>query len=219
MVSAVVYRVGGFDVFGATESQIRNRVICGETAAEAEAHESRVVSKVRRIDGSTAAEEFSLELGVATGFAGDEGGVEVVDPFPNQAMHSVDAVDVSKCFWFPLFDGLIGATVPFEDAGVVAFFFAAIDIGFAGESNEFPFGYGWEAFAFPASIGATGEPRNVDGRKVFDGFGVWAKIKIACPVVQIGFVCENGFNLRATPGRVGGDEFQEFPVGNRAGVD
>src|SRR5262249_33957476 len=82
----------------AAEAEIMNGVAGFQAAAESVTHERGEISAVLGAFGAAAAEQLTVQSCVPTRIAGDEGGVEIGDPFPNQAVQIADAVKVGRPF-------------------------------------------------------------------------------------------------------------------------
>src|SRR5690606_33633142 len=109
-----------------------------------------------------AAEEAGVGGAAAPGVGRDEGGVEVLDPLPYEAVHvprpphvAVGGADARE-------DGRAGAAVPPEEAAREAGLGAAVGARLAGGGGVLPLRRRREPLAGPVGVGARGEPRDVD---------------------------------------------------------
>ena len=85
---------GATDIAGAAEPKVRDGIRSFETAAESETHERGKIADVFGALRSRAAKELAFEASIATSVAGDHGGAEVRNPFPNDAVHIMEAVEI-----------------------------------------------------------------------------------------------------------------------------
>src|SRR5262249_61337251 len=104
-------------------------------------------------DGARAAEALLRGVALRAAVAADEQGIEVVDPFPDEAVQVAQAMDVGGAA-----DGGQRARgrglVPAEDALLPFRILAGVGPGLVGGSGRFPFEPGRQPRAFALAIGS-----------------------------------------------------------------
>ena len=176
------------------------------------AHEGGVVGRILGADGTGAAEEIAVQAGVGAGFTRDQGGVEIVDPFPDEAVEAARPVEIGRSGGGIGQDGGDGPREPGVKIAVEGFVVFAIRPRVAGGRGELPFGRGGQPPAGPAGIGAGGEPRDPDDGGARRSFR--ARLKITVPVFQVRGIGEEPADLGSLPLGLGGDESEILGVRN-----
>lgn len=186
-----------------------------QAGAYAVAQEGGVIRWVAGAYGCAAAKH--LRIGIARR---EQAAVEVFRPFPNQAVHIVNAPVVGFAFADIAQAVSAAVCIPVKNGTVVAGFGRTVFLCGGGKSGKFPLVYGRQAFALRSTVGIGGKPRYVGYRMFqFVGFGRVAVAAGFNPVFEVGRFGLFGTDFTFLPLGMFFDKLCKFGIGNGVLVD
>ena len=180
-----------------------------QAGAEAVAQEGGVVAGIGRSGRRAAAEHGGVD---AAGV--EQAAVEVFRPFPNQAVHVVDApvVGFQTAYFAQTVAAALGVSV--EDGVAVGFFVGAVGFEFGCLPGKFPLVDGGQVFALGGAVGVGGEPGNEDDGFVQVGFLRGVAVCGFDPMGEVVAVALFAAEFAALPLGIFFNEFVELGIGN-----